>query len=231
MSTVLIVDDSSMLLNYLESSLVQYEDQFETVYAKDGMEAIEIIKSRDISLLVTDLQMPRVDGLGLLAYTHKYHPEIPCIVMSAHGTPALIENLQSGILQFIEKPFTAEALVSAITPALQEDRPEGSLSGISIANFLQMIEMEQKTCLCEIQSPGNPTGFFYFNGGELHHAIFGEYKGEEAAIKLIHIENPTINFKKVPDRKIPRAIQRELTGLLLEAMKKKDEEGEENSTD
>jgi CheY-like chemotaxis protein len=222
--TVLIVDDSAMLLNYLETSFVQYEDQFESVFARDGMEAIEIIKSRDIALLVTDLQMPRIDGLGLLAYTHKYHPKIPCIVMSAHGTPAIIENLQSDILQFIEKPFAAEALASAIVSALQEDRPEGSLSGISIANFLQMIEMEQKTCLCEIQSPGNPTGFFYFNGGELYHAVYGEYKGEEAAIKLIHVENPTINFKKVPDRKILRAINRELTGLLLEAMKSKDEE-------
>lgn len=221
--TVLIVDDSAMLLNYLENSFVKYENQFEVIYAHDGMEAIEIIKGRDISLLVTDLQMPRIDGLGLLAYTHKYHPNIPCIVMSAHGTPAIIENLQSDILQFIEKPFTAEALATAIIGALKEDRPEGSLTGISIANFLQMIEMEQKTCLCEIQSPDNPTGFFYFNGGELHHAVFGDYKGEEAAIKMIHIENPTINFKKVPNRKIPRRINRELRGLLLEAMKNKDE--------
>ena len=223
MDLVLIVDDSSMLLNYLESSFTQYEDKFEVIFAKDGMEAIEIIKSKDISLLVTDLQMPRIDGLGLLAYTHRYHPEIPCIVMSAHGTPQIIETLQSDILQFIEKPFTAEALADAILAALQEDRPEGSLSGISIVNFLQMIEMEQKTCLCEVESPGNPSGFFYFNGGELHHAVFGEHKGEEAAIKLIHVENPTISFKKIPDRKIPRRINRELTGLILEAVKQQDE--------
>ena len=223
MDLVLIVDDSSMLLNYLESSFTQYVDKFEVIFAKDGMEAIEIIKSKDISLLVTDLQMPRIDGLGLLAYTHRYHPEIPCIVMSAHGTPQIIETLQSDILQFIEKPFTAEALADAILAALQEDRPEGSLSGISIVNFLQMIEMEQKTCLCEVESPGNPSGFFYFNGGELHHAVFGEYKGEEAAIKLIHVENPTISFKKIPDRKIPRRINRELTGLILEAVKQQDE--------
>ena len=223
MDLVLIVDDSTMLLNYLESSFVQYEDKFEVIFAKDGMEAIEIIKSKDISLLVTDLQMPRIDGLGLLAYTHKYHPKIPCIVMSAHGTPALIETLQSDILQFIEKPFTAEALTEAIMSALKEDRPEGSFSGISIVNFLQMIEMEQKTCLCEVESPGNPDGFFYFNSGELHHAVFGEFKGEEAAVKMIHIADPTISFKKIPVRKIPRRINKELTGLILEAVKQQDE--------
>jgi CheY-like chemotaxis protein len=221
--SVLIVDDSSMLLSYLEGAMAKYGDQFAVLFAKDGMEAIDLIKEKDISLLVTDLQMPRIDGLGLLAYVHKYHPNIPCIVMSAHGTPAIIENLQSDILQFIEKPFTADALAEAITKALSHDQTEGTITGISIGNFLQMVELEQKTCLCEVASPGNPKGFFYFNGGELHHAVFGELKGEEAAIKMIQIDNPTISFRKVPDRPITRRINRELTGLLLEAMKQKDE--------
>ncbi|GAB4335118.1 MAG: hypothetical protein Kow0089_04690 [Desulfobulbaceae bacterium] len=224
MDTVLIVDDSSMLINYLESSLAKYEDQFSCIFAKDGMEAIELIKENDIALLVTDLQMPRIDGLGLLAYTHKYHPNIPCIVMSAHGTPALVENLQSDILHFIEKPFTADALAEIILSALKADSTEGSITGISIGNFLQMIELEQKTCLCEVSSPGKPKGFFYFNNGELHHAVYGDLKGEDAAMEMIHIPSPTISFKPVPKRPIPRRINRELTGLLLEAMKKKDEE-------
>ena len=223
MDTVLIVDDSTMLLTYLEGAMAKYADQFKVLFAKDGMEAIDVIKENDISLLVTDLQMPRIDGLGLLAYVHKYHPGIPCIVMSAHGTPAIIENLQSDILQFIEKPFTAEALAKSITKALAKDQTEGTITGISIGNFLQMVELEQKTCLCEVASPGNPKGFFYFNGGELHHAVFGERKGEDAAIKMIQIDNPTISFRKVPARPIPRRINRELTGLLLEAMKQKDE--------
>lgn len=225
MDTVLIVDDSSMLLNYLESAFTKYRDRFRVDFAGDGMKAIEIIKSREISLLVTDLQMPRIDGLGLLAYVHKYHPAIPCIVMSAHGTPAIIENLQSDILQFIEKPFTADALAGAILSALKKDQTGGSITGISTGNFLQMIELEQKTCLCEVSSAGNPKGFFYFNGGELHHAVYGDFKGEEAAIKMIQIDNPTISFRKIPERPIPRRINRELTGLLLEAMKRKDEAG------
>lgn len=225
MDNVLIVDDSSMLLNYLEGALAKYSDKFKVLFANDGMEAIDVIKDKEISLLVTDLQMPRIDGLGLLAYVHKYHPSIPCIVMSAHGTPAIIENLQSDILQFIEKPFTAEALAKAIIAALETDQTEGSITGISIGNFLQMIELEQKTCLCEVESTGNPKGFFYFNGGELHHAVYGDLKGEDAAIKMIQIDNPTISFRKVPDRPITRKINRELTGLLLEAMKQKDEMG------
>jgi len=221
---VLIVDDSVMLINYLEDAFVNYKNKFHTIFANDGLEAIEILKNSDISLVVTDLQMPRIDGLGLLAYTNKYHPSIPCIVMSAHGSPSVRETIQPDILQFIEKPFSAEALAKIILAALKRDRPDGSLSGISISSFLQMIEIEQKTCLFEVESPGNPKGFFYFKGGDLYHAVFGGLKGEEAAMKMMQVDNPTINFKKPPSRKIPKRIDKELAYLILEAARREDEE-------
>ena len=185
MKTVLVVDDSVMLINYLEESFQKYQEDFNLITANDGSEAIELLKTTPISLLITDLQMPRIDGLGLLAFATKYYPNIPCIVMSAHGTPKIIETIKKDILQFIEKPFTAKELARTIMSVLNRDTPDGSLSGISVVTFLQMVEMEQKTCLCEVESPGNPKGFFYFQGGELFHAVCGELKGEKAAIKLV----------------------------------------------
>ncbi len=223
MDHVLIVDDSEMLINYLTESFEKYRDMFTYLFAKDGLEAIEILKNNEIALLVTDLQMPKIDGLGLLAYTNRYHPNIPCIVMSAHGTPTIKQTLHKDILQFIEKPFTADALAKAIMAALKRGLPDGTLSGISIMSFLQMIEMEQKTCLFEVESPGAPKGFFYFKGGELYHAVCGDLKGTEAAIKMIQMENPTINFKKSPNRSIPKGIDMKLTALILEAVRRKDE--------
>lgn len=223
MKTVLIVDDSVMLINYLEESFQEYDQDFKMISANDGMEAIELLKQHQVSLLITDLQMPKIDGLGLLAYVTKHYPKIPCIVMSAHGTPKIIKTIQQDILQFIEKPFTAKKLARTILSALKRDTVDGTLSGISVITFLQMVEMEQKTCLCEVESPGNPSGFFYFQGGELFHAICGELKGEEAAIKLINMDNPVINFRRPPKRKIPRAINRQLTGLILDATKTRDE--------
>ena len=223
MKTVLIVDDSVMLINYLEESFQKYQDDFNLVTAKDGSEAIELLKTTPISLLITDLQMPRIDGLGLLAFATKYYPNVPCIVMSAHGTPKIIETIKKDILQFIEKPFTAKELARTIMSVLNRDTPDGSLSGISVVTFLQMVEMEQKTCLCEVESPGNPKGFFYFQGGELFHAVCGELKGEKAALKLINMDTPSINFRRPPKRKIARAINHKLTALLLEAARIKDE--------
>jgi CheY-like chemotaxis protein len=220
---VLIVDDSVMLIKYLEKHFQRYSDKFDFVTAKDGLEAMEILKEEPISLLVTDLQMPRADGLVLLAHTHQHHPTIPCIVMSAHGTPKIKEALQQDILQFIEKPFTAEQLAEVIISALTKGGPDGSLSGISIVSFLQMVEMEQKTCLCEIDDADNLKGFFYFQGGVLYHAVCGNLKGEEAAIKMMQVENPTISFRKPPERQIPRVIRTDLMALILEAVRQKDE--------
>jgi len=224
MDTVLIVDDSVMLINYLKDAFLKYKETFIPLLAQDGLEAIEILKNEPVALLVTDLEMPKIDGLGLLAYTNKYHPNIPCIVMSAHGTPAVRQSLDKDILQFIEKPFTAEALAKAVISALKKDLPNGTLSGISIISFLQMVEMEQKTCLCEIESPGNPKGFFYFKGGDLFHAVYGDLKGVDAAIKMVQIKHPTINFKKPPNRKIARGIHMNLTSLILEATRRMDED-------
>jgi len=223
MKTVLVVDDSVMLINYLEESFQKYQNDFNLITAHDGSEAIEVLKKTPISLLITDLQMPRIDGLGLLAFATKYYPNIPCIVMSAHGTPKIIETIKKDILQFIEKPFTAKELARTIMSVLNRDTPDGSLSGISVVTFLQMVEMEQKTCLCEVESPGNPKGFFYFQGGELFHAVCGELKGEKAAIKLINMDTPSINFRRPPKRKVTRAINHKLTALLLEAARIKDE--------
>lgn len=225
MHTVLIVDDSEMLLNYLEESFKAYADTFETIFAANGLEAMDMLKANSVSLLVTDLQMPEVDGLALLAYTQKYYQNIQAIVMSAHGTPALVEKLQEQVLSFISKPFAADKLAEVITSALKQGKPDGSLTGISISSFLQLVEMEQKTCICSIESLGHPKGFFYFQSGELFHAVFGNLKGEEAAIAMIQLEDLTINFRDPPKRKIPRAINKGLMKLLMEGMQKKDEVG------
>jgi CheY-like chemotaxis protein len=228
MDKVLIAEDNPVLQKILKAGLKKYQDKFETITAKDGQEAIEILEASPVELLVTDLQMPRIDGLSLLAYMHENHPEIPCIVMTAHGTPQLREKLQQDVLSFIEKPFEIDDLVKNIIPALDRSAPEGTLHGISIASFLQMIEMEQKTCLFEVESPEGK-GFFYFEDGVLYDAICGEYKGLEAALKLIPMENAKIRLKNVgkTKKKISRRIKQEVMGIIMEAMRLKDESAAE----
>lgn len=224
MDKVLIAEDNPVLAKILKAGLKKYEDKFETITVKDGEEAINVLRLEQITLLITDLQMPKIDGLSLLAHMNENHPEIPCIVMTAHGTKQIKEKLQQDVLNFIEKPFEIDDLVRAIIPALDKDAPLGSLNGISIANFLQMIEMEQKTCLFEVNSQEGK-GFFYFEDGVLYDAVFGDIKGLEAALKLIPMENVKIRFKNVSrsKKKIARRIKNELMTVIMEAMRLKDE--------
>jgi CheY-like chemotaxis protein len=233
MDKVLIVEDNPDLLKTLKMGLEKYSDKFETIAARDGAEAITALKKIDIAVLVTDIQMPRIDGLSLLAFMKKKRPGIPCIVMSAHGTTQIREKIQKNALKFIEKPFQLDDLVKVIIPALNRDAPGGSLDGISIANFMQMIEMEQQTCIFEVEAPEEGKGYFYFEEGVLFDAVYGDIKGVEAALKLIPLEDVKIRFRNVSKgvKKIPRRIKEDLMNVIMEAMRLKDESEAEEDFD
>ncbi len=233
MDKVLIVEDNPDLLKTLKMGMEKYNDKFETIAARDGAEAIAFLKRIDIDLLVTDLQMPRIDGLSLLAFMKKKRPGIPCIVMTAHATAQIREKIQKNVLKFIEKPFQLDDLAKVIIPALNRDTPGGSLEGISIANFMQMIEMEQQTCIFEVEAPEEGKGSFYFEEGVLFDAVYGDMKGLKAALKLIPLEDVKIRFKNFPKgaKKIPRRIKEDSMNVIMEAMRLKDESEAEEDFD
>jgi len=225
MEKVLIVDDDPVLQKFLGQRLETYANKFETIQAYDGKEAIDILSQRYISLLVTDIVMPEVDGLSLLTYINNHYPQIQCIVMTGHRSPILEKKLQEdNIFRLLRKPFHFDALTQAILQALDQDVPGGVLKGISVASFLQMIEMEGKTCLFEVSSPEKGHGVFYFQEGILFDAAFRKLKGEEAAIHMIWMNKAEISFKRAPMGRVKKRIERPLTGLIMEAMRRKDEE-------
>ena len=223
MEKVLIVDDDIMLQKFLRKRMEQHATKFETIHAFNGEEAIDILSQRYISLLVTDVVMPKLDGLALLTYIHNKYPQIQCIVITGRRSPLVKKKLQNdNIFRVFHKPFHFDALIQAILQALDQDVPGGVLKGISVASFLQMIEMEEKTCLFEVRSPGKK-GIFYFQKGILFDAAFGDLKGDEAALEIIAMQSAEISFKRAPMGKLNQNINRPLTGLIMEAMRRKDE--------
>jgi len=223
MEKVLIVDDDIMLQKFLEKRMKRHATKFETIHAFNGKEAIEILKKRYISLLVTDVVMPQLDGLALLTYIHNNYPQIQCIVMTGSRSQLVKKKLQNGnIFRLFHKPFHFDALTQAILQALDQDVPEGVLKGISVSSFLQMIEMEEKTCLFEVKSPGKK-GVFYFQEGILFDAAYGKLKGDEAALEIIGMKNAEISFKRAPMGKLNQNIKKPLTALIMEVMRRKDE--------
>lgn len=110
METILVVDDEK---NYtLILSAVLEDEGFETLTANSGSEALEIISTSDVDLVLTDMKMPSMDGIELLEHIKKEDADLPVIMMTAHGTvEKAVEAMQKGAYNYILKPFDNERLV------------------------------------------------------------------------------------------------------------------------
>lgn len=220
MYNILIAEDDRIHLKRLITILGKYKDKFETISAGDGQEAIDILEQQPVSMLVTDIQMPRVDGLALLAYVNENHPTLPCFVMTAYGTPQMKVKLPKDLIRFFHKPFDIEDLARAIIDTLKQDVSHDTLHGISMESFLHIIEMEKISCRFEIESAEKASGILFFENGSLFDAECGELKGEDAAFELLTQKIATFRFNFFPGGKIIRRIRTDLTDLLHRALER-----------
>jgi two-component system nitrogen regulation response regulator NtrX len=121
---ILVVDDDADIRVALEM-LLQY-DGFEVWTAKDGAEALarierESAQGRPPALVLTDLKMPRLDGLGLLEAVQKRPSPAPVILISGHGDVATaVDAIRRGALNFLEKPLDENRVLVTIRSALRE---------------------------------------------------------------------------------------------------------------
>ncbi|MFH1982694.1 MAG: sigma-54 dependent transcriptional regulator [Pseudomonadota bacterium] len=110
MDTVLIVDDEKNYPPIL--SAVLEEDGFGTLSAFSAREALELIENSDVDLVLADMKMPEMDGIALLENIKQRNPDLPVIMMTAHGTvEKAVEAMQKGAHNFILKPFDNDQLV------------------------------------------------------------------------------------------------------------------------
>jgi len=116
METILIVDDEKNYPPIL--SAVLEEEGYETLTANNGLAALEIIKNSDIDLVLTDMKMPLIDGIELLERIKLTDPDLPVIMMTAHGTvEKAVEAMQKGAYNYILKPFDNEQLIIYVKKA------------------------------------------------------------------------------------------------------------------
>jgi len=117
METVLIVDDEKNYPPIL--SAILEEEGYETLTANNGIAALEIVQNSDIDLVLTDMKMPLMDGIELLERVKTIDPELPVIMMTAHGTvEKAVEAMQKGAYNYILKPFDNQRLVIYVKKAM-----------------------------------------------------------------------------------------------------------------
>jgi CheY-like chemotaxis protein len=221
MKKILIAEDDKILAKRLCRALEKHGDTLDVIAVSNGREAMEVLGEHQISLLVTDIQMPEVDGFGLLAHVSENYPVIPCFVMTIVKMPEIKLKLPEDLVRFFPKPFEMEDFVTAVVETVSRDIPRGVLCGISVASLCAMIEMEKKTCLFEVIPPEEERGILYFDRGILYDASISGLKGEAAALQILGHEKATFKFKHFPDKKISRKINKNLWMLIEEAVASK----------
>ncbi len=123
MDTLLIIDDEKGLLEVL--NVVFRKEGYEVKTATSGAEGLDILNSKSIDLVITDIRMPHISGMEVLRYVKENHPEIPVIVITAYGSIAqAVEALKAGALDYIVKPFDVEELKILVARGLERKHLE-----------------------------------------------------------------------------------------------------------
>ena len=114
MLDVLIVDDSAAIRKILQRVLRQAEIPIGAVYeASDGVEALEMLKKQTVGLILSDINMPNMDGLEFLTKVRAEQAwqSLPIVMVSTEGTQAkVLEAVERGASGYVRKPFTAEQI-------------------------------------------------------------------------------------------------------------------------
>jgi CheY-like chemotaxis protein len=221
---VLLVDDDHEMLIALKEGFQKFKDSFSILLASDGLKAVESLKKNTISLVVTDLKMPGMDGFELLAHIMEHYPDIPVIIITGYSTPEM-ERLarEGGAVGYIAKPFLIENLARQIMTTLRKESEGGTLHNVSSGMFLQLVEMEQKTCTIRLEDKfSNKKGILFFQEGELLDARVNDLQGENAAYEIFAWDQVNLSIQNGSALKENR-IHSEMQHLILEAARRKDE--------
>ena len=126
MARILIVEDRDSLRRMLSTALGQ--EGHEIVAAENGDTALTELQRTDFDLVLTDLKLPGVSGLEVLAAAREGQPRVPVIVMTAYGTvQTAVEAMKLGAVDFLEKPIEMEDLFSLVGTHLGDDEQAAAL--------------------------------------------------------------------------------------------------------
>jgi two-component system chemotaxis response regulator CheY len=119
---VLVIDDSETIRQQVKLALAATD--YEIIEAVDGLDGLEKLRAlTDLNMALCDVNMPRMNGLDMLAEVQRSGLKIPILMLTTEGQPSLIKRArEAGAKGWIVKPFKPELLVAAVTK-LVDPRP------------------------------------------------------------------------------------------------------------
>ena len=115
---ILVVDDQESVRDILSNMLTR--EGYEVITAPTGSEALEKIKEKNFSLVISDIKMPKMDGFGVLRGVKSTNPNIPVIFLTAVGEKEIvIQAMKEGVADYIEKPFQLNKVLKVVKEKLK----------------------------------------------------------------------------------------------------------------
>ena len=115
--TLLLIDDDDGLRRVVEFNL--REDGYHVLTAVSGSDGLRLFQSEAVDVVLSDVRMPEMDGLDLLARLKAVQPDVPVVLLTAHGTVgSAVEAMKLGAFDYLTKPFSRDQLRAAVQKAL-----------------------------------------------------------------------------------------------------------------
>jgi CheY-like chemotaxis protein len=225
---ILLVDDQQELLDMYREWLTNLPSRPEVHASSTGAHALALLESESFDLLVTDLRMPKMDGLQVLAIVRRKFPQLRLVVLTGLNDEAYRSRAYAmGVDLFCQKPTTkeeAQSFEACIESLLGREKEIGGFRGVQSKSLMDIIQLE-----CLSQSSGvlriihEPfEGKIWFQSGEVVDAETGLLTGEEAFKEIMRWK--TGAFEILPaDPSRQRTIHTSYHGLLLDSAQAMDE--------
>ena len=142
MSKILIIEDEPAIRRVLVKILSEEDKSHEMHEAENGIEGINKIKKESYDLIISDIKMPKVDGIEVLDFLKKNSPETPIIMISGHGDLELaVNSMKKGAFDYISKPPDLNRLLTTVRNALDRNQlvVENKLLRKKISKSFEMI--------------------------------------------------------------------------------------------
>ena len=226
MKRVLVVDDEEDMLWMLQRNLNKGMAEVEILAAKSGEEALAVLSDKTVNLVITDINMPGMNGLDLLIEINNRYPQTGVIIMTAYPSNAYKnEAMLRGSLRFIEKPFDINDMRRTVEEVLKENEGfQGTVDGIELMDIVQFNGLSRSTAALKVTTKDHE-GMIFFKNGEVVHAMCDNESGERAFFTILRFQGGTLqNIRGVEPPTV--SITKSLESLLFEVALKSDEEEE-----
>ncbi|UCD63438.1 MAG: response regulator [Candidatus Zixiibacteriota bacterium] len=122
--SILVVDDELLIRDLLYDFFT--EQGWDITIAESGEKALEILRNKEVDLLLTDLKMPDMDGLALTDRVRASYPDMPVVIMTGYpSVDSAVSALRQKVADYIIKPFNINQLYKSVEEKISEKRGEG----------------------------------------------------------------------------------------------------------